>query len=49
MILLFYDPSPSTIPDTSETIAEVPDSIVPNTSIAEKFDIIDRNIDGKML
>ena len=47
--VLFYDPSSSTIPDTSETIAEVPDFIVPNTSIAEKFDITDLDIDGNVM
>ena len=46
--VLFYDPSSSTIPDTSETIAEVPDTTVPNTSTAEKFDIIDQDIDGNV-
>ena len=38
--VLPYDPSSSTISDASDTIAEVPDSIVPTTSIAEKCDII---------
>ena len=46
--VLFYDPSSSIIPDTSETIAEVPDSIVPNTTITEKFDIIDADNDGNV-
>ena len=40
--IIFY------IPDTSETIAEVPDTTVPNTSTAEKFDIIDQDIDGNV-
>ena len=44
--VLFYYPSSSTVPDISETFAEVPDSIIPNNSIAEKFDITDRDIDG---
>ena len=44
--VLSYDPSSSTISDASDTIAEVPDSIVRTTSIAEKCDIIDLDIDG---